>query len=244
MSEFAGFQPALGTSIAVPDSFFSVILPQIESLPELKVTLHLIWLLAQRRGVPRAVSLSELEADRLLLRSVRPVPGPRPAEDFLREGLELAVTRGAILMLEVGAARHPLSRWYLLNTPESRRALQEIAREERDPLTVTGAEAGPVDVVRIYRPNIFTLYERNIGVLTPLITDQLRAAELEYPHEWIAEAMRLAVEYNKRNWAYVAGILKRWEAEGKSSGVDRRHPEQAGDPEKYTGGRYGHLVES
>jgi DnaD/phage-associated family protein len=206
--------------------------------------LHLFWLLAQRRGLPKAVSLRELEADRLLLRSVRPVPGPRPAIDFLREGLELAVTRGTVLMLEVGTARHPLSRWYLLHTPHSREAVERLRREEMDPAEVLGDDAGPVEVVRVYRPNVFTLYERNIGVLTPLIADQLRAAELEYPPEWIAEAMRLAVEYNKRNWAYVAGILKRWEAEGRSNGVDRRYPEQAGDPEKYTSGRYGHLVES
>jgi DnaD/phage-associated family protein len=244
MSEFAGFQSTRAAAVPVPDAFFSVVLPRIESQAELKVTLHLFWLLAQRRGLPKAVSLSELEADRLLLRSVRPVPGPRPAVDFLREGLELAVTRGTVLMLEVGAARHPLSRWYLLNTPSSREAVERLRHEDLDPAEVLGDSVGPVEVVRIYRPNIFTLYERNIGVLTPLIADQLRAAELDFPPEWIAEAMRLAVEYNKRNWAYVAGILKRWEAEGKSSGADRRYPEQAGNSEKYTSGRYGHLVES
>ena len=244
MSAFAGFEDGRGPVTPVPDAFFSVILPQIESISELKVTLHLLWLLSRRRGLPRAVALSELEADRLLLRGLKPAPGPRPAEDYLREGLELAVTRGTVLLLEVSSARLPLSRWYLLNSPDSRAALERIGREEIDPAEVVGAEAGPIEAVRIYRPNIFTLYERNIGVLTPLIGDQLRAAELDYPPEWIAEAMRLAVEYNKRNWAYVAGILKRWEAEGKGNGADRRHPEQAGDTEKYTRGRYGHLVQS
>jgi DnaD/phage-associated family protein len=81
-------------------------------------------------------------------------------------------------------------------------------------------------------------------VLTPLIADSLREAELAYPVEWLSEAMRLAVEQNKRSWAYVAGILKRWEAEGKSSGTDRGHSEEAGDSGKYTGGRYGHVVKS
>ncbi len=220
MSEQGAFDPGHGPEIPVPDAFFSVVLPQIDSLAELKVTLHLYWLLSKQRGLPKAVSLSELE------------------------GLELAVTRGDILLLSLGAADHPLQRWYLLNTPESRAALDRLVREEISPSEAIGQDVGPVEVVRVYRPNIFTLYERNIGVLTPLIVDGLRDAELAYPMEWVVEAMRLAVEYNRRSWAYVASILKRWETEGKSGGTDRRYPETPLDQEKYTGGRYGHLVES
>lgn len=235
--------PAAG-AVQLPDSFFTVVLPQIESFAELKVVLHLYWLLSRQSRAPRAVSLAELERDAVLLRSVRPMAGPRPALDYMREGLELAVARGTVLMLEIGASHHPVSKWYMLSTPESRAAIEALRRDEIDPRAIVGPEAGPVEVVRIYRPNIFTLYERNIGVLTPLLADQLRAAELDYPAEWIEDAMRLAVEYNRRSWAYVSGILKRWETEGRSSGVNRRHPEQAGDTEKYTSGRYGHLVES
>jgi DnaD/phage-associated family protein len=244
MSGFSGFYAGRAPNIPVPDSFFSVLLPQIESLLELKVTLHLFWLLARRRGQPKAVSLEELESDQTLLRSLKPGRGPRAAEDYLREGLEHSVTRGTVLMLSLGNSEHDLQRWYLINTPASRAALERLQREEIDPSEAVGAEVGPVDVVRIYRPNIFTLYERNIGVLTPLIADGLRDAELAYPPEWVVEAMRLAVEQNKRSWAYVSGILRRWEAEGKSSGTDRRHTEATRDTEKYTGGKYGHLVES
>jgi DNA replication protein len=244
MNEHAVAREAPGPEVTLPDSFFVRVLPQIESLAELKVVLHLYWLLSRQRGIPRAVSLAALERDRTLLRSVRPVAGPRPAEECVREGLELAVARGTVLMLEVGAANHPLMKWYLLDNAESRAALEALRREDLEPASVVGADVGPVQVVRIYRPNVYTLYERNIGVLTPMVADQLRAAERDYPPEWIEDAMRLAVAYNKRNWAYVSGILKRWEAEGKSGGVDRRHPEQAGDGAKYTSGRYGHLVES
>jgi DNA replication protein len=244
MSGFSGFFPSKAPNTAIPDLFFSVLLPEIDSLVELKVTLHLFWLLSRRTGLPKAVSLDELHADRLLLRSLKPNRGPRTAEDYLREGLELAVTRGTVLLVSLGNADDDLRRWYLVNTPASRDALERLRREEIDPSDAVGSDVGPVEVVRIYRPNIFTLYERNIGVLTPLIADRLRDAELTYPHEWISDAMRLAVEQNKRNWAYVAAILKRWEAEGKSSGVDRRHTKAPGDSEKYTGGRYGHVVES
>jgi DnaD/phage-associated family protein len=244
VSGFVGFYAGRAPNIAIPDSFFTVLLPQIDSLVELKVTLHLFWLLSRRQGVPKAVSLEELQADRLLLKSLKTGRGPRPPEDYLREGLELAVTRGTVLMVSLGKSEEAMQRWYLINTPRSRQALERLRREDIDPSEAVGAEVGPVEVVRIYRPNIFTLYERNIGVLTPLIADGLREAELAYPPEWISEAMRVAVEQNKRSWAYVAGVLKRWEAEGKSSGTDWRHPEAPGNTQKYTSGRYGHVVES
>jgi DNA replication protein len=244
VSGFAGFHASRAPNIPVPDAFFTVLLPQIESPLELKVTLYLFWLLARRRGLPKAVSHQELESDRLLLRALKPGTGPRSADDYLREGLELSVTRGTVLMLSVGDSVSNLRRWYMINTPASRRAMDQLRREEIDPADAVGEDVGAVEVVRIYRPNIFTLYEQNIGMLTPLIADALREAELSHPPEWISEAMRLAVESNKRSWSYVSAILKRWEAEGKSSGTNRRHIEAAGDPEKYTGGRYGHLVES
>ncbi len=234
----AGFGAA-----TLPESFFTVLLPRLESMAELKVTLYLHWILS-RPGAPRAISLGRLEEDRLLLRALKPVPGPRPAEETLREGLELAVTRSSLLSIAVGDSPDPRLRWYLLNLPEHQDLLLRLGRGEISPAEVIGEEVGVVDVVRVYRPNIFTLYEQMIGVLTPTVADGLRDAEQAYPADWLADALRLAVEYNKRSWAYVHGILKRWETEGRTVGTDRGHSEAAVDSEKYTSGRYGRLVES
>lgn len=230
-------------SSALPESFYTATLPRIESLAELKVTLHLHWLLT-RPGGARAVSLSALESDRLLLSGVKPGPGPRPAEEIMREGLELAVTRGSFLHLTVGEGGDSRRRWYLLNTRESRETVRRLATGEIGPVEALGEDLGPVELIQVYRPNVFSVYEQTIGLLTPIVADGLRDAERVYPPEWIVEAMRLAVEYNKRSWPYVAGILKRWETEGKSVGTDRQHSQTHLDSEKYTSGRYGHLVES
>ena len=72
-------------------------------------------------------------------------------------------------------------------------------------------------VVEVERPNIFTLYEQNMGLLLPLLAEELREAGEHYPVEWIEEAFRLAVQQNKRNWSYIRAILKRWESEGKGA---------------------------
>jgi len=66
--------------------------------------------------------------------------------------------------------------------------------------------------------NIYALYEQNIGALTPLIADALKDAERTYGAEWIADALKLAVTNNKRNWKYCEAILKRWKVEGKDDG--------------------------
>lgn len=69
------------------------------------------------------------------------------------------------------------------------------------------------------RPEIFTVYEKEIGMLTPSVTDKLLAAENEYPPGWVGDALQEASSHNKRNWAYAAAILKRWKAEGRGAGT-------------------------
>ncbi len=245
MKGFAGFSTKRGRLVPVPDLFFTELLPQIDNLWELKVTLHLFWLLYHREGLPKAVARAELEADIDLLRSLKTVRGPRPAKDFLREGLERAVARGTLLTLTVRELGGGAQQWYFLNTPASRHAL---GRAEDEPGQVKEAlPALPlhrVELVHVGRPNIFTLYEQNIGPLTPLVVDDLREAELEYPADWLEDAVRQAVEYNKRNWRYVRHILDRWQTEGRGDGIDSRRAGQADDPARYRQGKYGHLVES
>jgi len=50
MKGFAGFSTKRTRLVPVPDLFFTELLPQIDNLWELKVTLHLFWLLFHRQG--------------------------------------------------------------------------------------------------------------------------------------------------------------------------------------------------
>lgn len=89
--------------------------------------------------------------------------------------------------------------------------------------------------------NIFALYEQNVGIITPMIAEELKEADKLYPPQWIEEAFKEAVTLNKRSWKYIARILERWASEGKDSGEHRRDIKKDG-PDKYIKGRYGHLV--
>lgn len=239
MNGFDGFQQHHKRSVMVPDLFFEQLLPQIRSVLELKVTLHLMWILSQRAGKPRCVEYSELAGNVTLLTSLKVEDGPRPAEDYLREGLELAVTRGSVLHVQLrrGTKRQA---WYFLNTPASRESVEQLRSGDFDSVD-EWLGAGEIDEIRVYRPNVFALYEQNIGPLTPIIAERIRAAEMQFPSGWIEDAVRMSVEYNRRNWRYVEAILQRWEAEGKDDGANRRSSEEDVDPYGYFRSKYQHL---
>src|SRR5438105_13135585 len=96
MTGFAGFPSGKNPYVPVPEVFFTVLLPEIEDSAELKVTLHLFWLLAQKKGNPRCVSGNDLRADHVLLRSRKRRSDPRPPEKRSHERFELALTRGTL----------------------------------------------------------------------------------------------------------------------------------------------------
>lgn len=235
---FEGFPRHAPEMVSVPDVFFTRLLPQIRSLVELKVTLHLMWALSRRVGRPRCIEYGELATDTTLLNSLKTEEGPRPSEDYLREGLELAVTRGTVLQIQI-VRRGIKQMWYFLNSVVSREAVASLRTGE------VGAHAGglgpePIEELHVYRPNIFALYEQNIGALTPLVAEYLREAETRYPPTWIEEAIALAVSNNKRSWRYVEAILKRWLADGKDDGLESRAGHET-DPEGYFRTKYEHI---
>jgi DnaD/phage-associated family protein len=111
---------------------------------------------------------------------------------------------------------------YLLNTPRGRAAAEGLARGEWRP----SEEGTPVELA-LDRPTIFNLYEQNIGPLTPMLAEHLRAAEAEFPATWIEEAFGIAVENNVRKWSYIQAILDGWQRQGRNDREDRGDTEKA-----------------
>ncbi len=243
MTTFSGFPTGKNPYVPVPEVFFTQLLPEIEDSAELKVTLHLFWLLAHRQGSSRCVSDRELHADQTLLRGLKRRGDPRPPEERLRQGLEQGLARGTFLriylkLISEGKNQAEVIGWYFFNTVRSRKLVAELQGGEMIPVRLLQGEeeripqesaqtvaAGgyaiskgyePQNIqVQIERPNIFVLYEQNIGLLSPLIAEELKDAAEQYPAEWIEAAFREAVQQNKRKWSYIRAILRRWETEGR-----------------------------
>jgi DnaD/phage-associated family protein len=233
MKGFNGF-PAKSKFTPIPNIFFSEVLPQIDDIVELKVTLHIFWVLYQKRGYPRFVTFDELISDPVLIRGLR---GEGPPSSPLRQGLTEAVSRGTILCLKL-ERDSGVQELYFMNTDADRRAIEGIRSGELKVGNLAKAEPCPVTQEQ---PNIFTLYEKNIGMLTPIIAEELKEAEKLYPASWIQDAFKEAVDLNKRSWRYISRILERWTAEGKHDGEPGRYSKADASPEEYRR-RYGHLL--
>jgi DNA replication protein len=228
MEGFPGFPPGKVRLVTLPEPLFSELLPLIDDLAELKVTLHCYWRLSQAEGAIRFLRRQDLLADRQLLASLQ---GDLPEDplEALETALERAIARGTLL--HVRARRESESEdWYFANTPKGRAAVQQIERGHM-PAGMPAATQ-----TQVTRPNIFVLYEQNIGLLQPLIADELRAADQEYPAAWIEEAFRLAAQANVRRWSYVRAILERWATEGKGDGTTQRDSEK--DYRRYSRDKY------
>lgn len=213
------------SGLAEPDVFFAHVMPQIEDVAELKVVLSVFYLLYHKQGYPRFVTYSELLSNSTLVAEM--------GEEALGRALNSAVEHGAIshLTLNLDGSSQDA---YSANTESDKEAIRKVR-----PGRLSTREAMPGKTAS--SPNIFSLYEENIGVLTPMIAEELREAEKLYPSQWIQDAFKESVALNKRNWRYVARILERWAIEGKDSGENRQSAKKGG-PNKYVRGKYGHLV--
>lgn len=194
--------------VALPASFFSELLPLIDDLAELKLTIYCLSALQQKEGMHRYLRLAELESDERLAKALA-LSNREPPSD-LRQSLNRAVARGAFLEAVIKSDAGD-ERLYIPNDERGQSLFQQIQNGQWRPSAADGIEILPP------RASIFGLYEANIGLLTPMIVDALKEAQATYPQEWIESAMRLAVEGNKRNWRYIRAILERWQQEGRSS---------------------------
>ncbi len=235
MKGFCGFPAGKVRFTSIPNLFFSELLPLIDDLAELKVTLHIFWLVGRKKGDLRCASRRELMGDGVLLGGLR-APGRDPAE-ALSEGLERAVARGTLLRVAIQRDGQS-DEWYFLNTDKGRRTVERIRRGEFEPDLIPAPDE--VHLVA-ERPNIFVLYEQNIGLLQPMIAEELKEAERTYPPEWIEEAFKIAAEQNVRRWRYVKSILERWATEGKDDG--KRGRDYGEDGRRYLEGKYSDYIE-
>jgi DnaD/phage-associated family protein len=237
---FGGFLVATEPAVAVPRAFFTDVLPGLTDLAEVQATLAAFRLASEAGGIEAPIAREALLRDRALRSALRTTGSPREPDRRIAAGLDLALGRGTLLAFTVedGAAGRV---WYYVNTPANQALIAAMSRGAVAPPTaVWHGEEAPT--VTPERPNVFRLYEQNIGLLTPLIADHLVDALETYPTEWIEEAIGEAVAYNRRSWRYAQRILEKWASDGRggerSDETDRRgHPGHL-DPDQYKHGRY------
>ena len=178
-----------------------------------------LWQLDRMGGEVRYLQMRDFQADEIFMQGMG--SNPQESQAALMEAIDRAVQRGTLLQATVKLDEE-LS-LYFFNTSRGRSAAEATQngdwRPSDDPRIPV--ELGPE------RPNIYRLYEQNIGPMTPLLAEDLQDSEKTYPAEWIEEAFRIAVEKNVRNWRYVSAILRRWHERGYDGRKTRRDTEKS-----------------
>lgn len=231
MEKFQGFSPEREELTRIPDSFFSKLLGEIDDLNELKLTLYAFWRSEKIEGAALYISQQDFFDDPGLLDAL----GGQAA---LTSALAKATARGTLL-----SARADDHQLYFLNDPRGQAAYNAVENGHWE----YGGQADYPIKLNIQRPSIFSIYENNIGPITPIIADRLKEAEADFPLKWIEQAIDIAVTNNVRKWPYVEAILKNWREEGRNDRTDQRRGRQAEekyDPERYTKGKFSDFIKS
>lgn len=236
-SSFKGFPPRAEVT-PLPNIFFSEVLPLMKDVAAVKVVMQVFFLLSRRKGYPRFVSFSELVQDPVIIKGLSEIPGE--PDSTLKNALDSAVQAGILVHIPIDVKQQADDLYFINNQAEHetiRKILEGSLKIPR--VEVRKVEGQPLPMAS----DIYNLYEQNIGMLTPILAEELQEAEHRYPPEWIQDAFREAVKANVRNWKYIHSILKRWEREGRKDGKPVGDPRQERDPDKYIRGKYGHMVQ-
>lgn len=221
MGSFHGFS-AKDSRVEIPSNFFTELLEEIENLHALK-----ILLLAFHKAGGTEDQISYF------------IPHSMSAEHFSEDqtafwqGLAFAIEQNWLLDIET-EIEGDQTRICLLNTPKNAAAVEAL-QEGKITLTSRG------ELTNSQRPDIFTLYEKNIGPLTPIIADSLKELEANYPPEWISKAIQTSVKNNARSLRYIEVVLQNWQEEGKYERTDRRSRQKTSeesDPNRRSDGEF------
>lgn len=239
MGTFKGFSSHPQQLVTIPIEFFMELLPRIKSSYTLKIILVAFQNAAQSESRFPFLALSNLKKNTALLKSF----GDDPEEqwDHLTKSLDESCELGALLNAKISTGDRP-DTLYFINSPRGQAAVEAVQNgtfqynpdEENGFQTLAAQE------------NIFTLYEENIGPITPIIAESLADLEKQYSEEWISEAFQEAAKSNVRNLRYIQAILKNWQEAGKHVRTNRRSSQKTTeehDPERYTGGEFSEFID-
>lgn len=226
----AVFQTEKAEEIKIPESFVVEHLQKIKDPDLFKLLLYIFWRFNKTQNQVNFINLETILNDEIF------------CENFGRNADEIKERVSELLSLALKMeiliyCHHPEQAkidLYFYNSSKNKEIIELIETGD-----IEIKDLKDITLISI-RPNIFKLYEENIGPLTPLIAETLEDASNNFSEHWIKEAIQIAVENNVRRWNYIKAILDRWQEEGKNARRDQKHTQE--DREKYLKGKYSDLI--
>lgn len=230
MEKFKGFDRGSG-SVRLPEQFFTLLLPSIDDIDELKVTLYCLWRVQVREGDLLYLKEDEILSDQDFVAGFSESDDDSPSR--IKKALERAVSRGSLLMTKTRGERSD----HILYFANTERSLQAIRGLQSGLWDINDSISSAISTAP--RESIFSVYEHNMGPLTPLLAENLYDLVDEYTEAAVVEAISIAVRNNARRLSYVEAILKRWMTDGRNG--------ERGDPNdyrRYRKSKYGDEIET
>ncbi|MEI8131329.1 MAG: DnaD domain protein [Leptolinea sp.] len=230
MKTFQGFPSGKTRLIRIPAAFFTEIVPSVGDINVLKLLLHFFRALDHQDGQVRFLRMRDLSEDVTLQSGL--VSTQTDKLGALLSSLEKAVEAGFILKGESKSDSDNVI--FFLNTARGRDAQAALLSGRWNPGDENADHHLPTSM-----PDVFQLYEENIGPITPMIADMLQEAEKIYPQAIIQYAFEEAVKQNARNWKYIDAILRKWQEKGNHG---KNSPDSEKDRRKYFEGDYAEFI--
>ena len=92
------------------------------------------------------------------------------------------------------------------------------------------------DVFEVYKKEIMGCPDESVSIPEDTEND-IELTIKRFTAPWVRDAILVGVKRKRKDWRYIAGILKNWERYGKDADIPQ------GDPNKYIKGKYGHRVQ-
>lgn len=201
-------------STRVPNAVLSAVLNEVEESETVKLILRAVWLLERQRGFPASITVNELRHDRVLIRVFK-------SKEKFNAALDQSLNLGVLIKFELNNTDA-----LMLNTVSATRQVENVKDTQPESIEEDGWDAS----VGSEMPNdAFRAYEENIGILSPMIRENITAALQDFSDEDIIEAIKIAVENENRSWSYVAGVLRKWARDGVPNDRRTRTPRGSED---------------
>jgi len=214
----------------IPESFLTDHLSKINDPDLFKLLLYIFWRFDKSRSPIKFITAENILTDEIFSENFG------KTRDEITQHVNKLLADAVEINILINCS-HPAqadNKLYFYNSIKNQKAIDLIETGE---IKVEDIE----DIsLAITKPNIFKLYEENIGPLTPLIAETLEDAINTYSSDWIEEAVQIAVVNNVRRWKYIQAILDRWQEEGKNARRDQKDTEE--DREKYLKGKFSDLI--
>jgi DnaD/phage-associated family protein len=210
-------------AVPFPAVLLTDVIPSMTDISEIQVVLAAVRLTLSAGSIDQPIEEPTIVRDRSLRRALRVVGSANEPDNRIATGLELAVGRGVLVRFRTIDGNDERV-WYALATPAARQSVERmVSGTVAPPASLWHSDRAPR--VEPERPTVFRLYEQNIGLLSPLIAEQLVRALEKYPREWIEDAIGEAAAYNKRSLRYIQRILQNWATSGRG---DQRAESESG----------------